>query len=144
MGSVRKKLGELLHKDLSDYEVHDEVQLFIDKTNDEYMKADIVLVKWDAKRENIVDFIVVENKISPKSPYSDNQKQFFYNVLKMIKEDEIATIDIRSNMLQNSKDEFIKTIKFERIDLIKITGEGSESIENLEKIEVERILHIDL
>ena len=144
MGSVRKKLGELLHKDLSDYEVYDEVQLFIDGTNGEYMKADVVLVKWDAKRENVIDFIVVENKISPKSPYSDNQKQFFYNVLKMIKEDEIATIDIRSNMIKKSRKEIIKEIKLERIDLVKITGEGSESIENLEKIAVERILHIDL
>ena len=144
MGSVRKKLGELLHKDLSDYEVYDEVQLFIDKTNDEYMKADIVLVKWDAKRENIVDFIVVENKISPKSPYSDNQKQFFDDVLKKIKGNKKVTIDVRSNKIKNINDNIIKKVDRVQIDLVKITGGGSESIEDLEKIAVERILHVDL
>jgi len=141
---IRKKLEALLGKDLSDYEVYDEVQLFIDKTNDEYMKADIVLVKWDANEENIIDFIVVENKISPKSPYSDNQKQFFDDVLKKIKGNKKVTIDVRSNKIKNINDNIIKKVDRVQIDLVKITGGGSESIEDLEKIAVERILHVDL
>ena len=54
------------------------------------------------------------------------------------------TIDVRSNKIKNINDNIIKKVDRVQIDLVKITGGGSESIEDLEKIAVERILHVDL
>lgn len=73
---IRKKLEALLGKDLSDYEVYDEVQLLFNEENGHYMVADALLIKRD-KNKNIVDFILIENKMSSKAPFTERQIEAF-------------------------------------------------------------------
>ncbi|NBB31991.1 hypothetical protein, partial [Cellulophaga sp. BC115SP] len=61
--------------DQSQYKVFNEVQLWVDKTKDQYMIADILLVKFNDDGTRILDVIICESKLSAGTDYTKRQKQ---------------------------------------------------------------------
>ena len=58
----------------SEYTVFNEVQLWVDKAKDQYMIADILLVKFNTLGQ-IDDVIICESKLSAGTDYTKRQKQ---------------------------------------------------------------------
>lgn len=129
--TIRKKLEELLGKDLSDYEVYDEVQLFINESNKEYMVADVLLIKRD-KNKNIVDFILIENKMSSKAPFTERQIEAFNAVHNAEKTPTKFRVKSRD---KESKEKTVlhqfTELTVEKENLVRISGSCETTIDNV-------------
>lgn len=68
-------LSTHLGKDLDDYIMETELQLYINQKD--YMVADIVLFKEDKLTGDVLDVLLIENKLSPKSKLTPRQKELF-------------------------------------------------------------------
>lgn len=117
------QLEAFLGKDLKGYKIATEVELFFDKANEKYMRADIVLVKIEERRK-FVDFIIIENKLRPTSPLTKNQAQTFQRIMRG-EAIEIRGAEKRTRL--NLSDPFL--VKKENI--IKISGNGSVSTDDV-------------
>ena len=133
--TIRKKLEELLGKDLSDYEVYDEVQLFINESNKEYMVADALLIKKDG--DKIVDVILIENKMSPNAPFTERQIEAFNAVHNAQKAPTKFRVKSRD---KESKEKTVlrqfTELTVEKENLVRISGSGETTIDN---VTIERI-----
>ena len=117
------QLEAFLGKDLKDYQILREVELFFDKANEKYMRADIVLVKIEGKQK-LIDFIIIENKLRPTSPLTKNQVRTFQRIMRG------EDIEIRG---ANKRVELglAKPFWVKKENIIKISGNGVISTDDV-------------
>lgn len=125
-GQIAKQQGV----NINDYHIFTEVQL---TTTNGYMKADALLVKYNSNDE-IIDVILIENKLSKGTDYTIRQKEAF----KILKADGKIKVNYPADAKYNSnyKLEKGKEINIAQSKAIKIHDEGSASgqkfIENID------------
>ena len=117
------RLEAFLGKDLKDYQILREVELFFDKANEKYMRADIVLVKIE-ERQKFVDFIIIENKLRPTSPLTKNQVQTFQRIMRG------EAIEIRGAVNRAELD-LSDPFLVKKENIIKISGNGAVSTDDV-------------
>ena len=130
MGSVRKRLGELLHKDLSDYEVYKEVQLLFNEENGHYMVADALLIKKDG--DKIVDVILIENKMSPNAPFTKRQIEAFnavHNAQKTPARFYVKSREKTDRLGHTLPQDAVLAI--DKKNLVRLSGSGETTIDNV-------------
>ena len=108
---LKKVLGK---SDLDGYELETEVQLFIE--GDRYMVADILLFKRDTDK-NIMDVILIENKLSSSTRFTPNQAEMFAKVRKAKR----LEVEVRSLNKATKRGE---VIPLSSSQLIEIRGDG--------------------
>jgi hypothetical protein len=74
--SLNSSLAQSLGITMSDYYLFREVYLYVNKAEDQYTKADILLVKYNAL-DQIDNVILLETKISGSTEYTPRQKQSY-------------------------------------------------------------------
>ena len=110
-----QELKKVLAKsDLDGYELETEVQLFIE--GDRYMVADILLFKRDTDK-NIMDVILIENKLSSSTRFTPNQAEMFAKVRKAKR----LEVEVRSLNKATKRGE---VIPLSSSQLIEIRGDG--------------------
>ena len=78
-GNLLEKLADVVKipvKDLKQYQVFTEVPLIVNAEGG-YMKADIVLLKLSESGDDILDVIIIENKLSEGTAFTARQKEGF-------------------------------------------------------------------
>lgn len=73
-----RDLSKFLRKNLDDYTMETEVQLYIE--GDKYMVADILLFRRSQTTNKVSDVILIENKLSSTTRFTSNQSEMFRNV----------------------------------------------------------------
>ena len=123
-----QRLKEALGKsDLDGYELETEVQLFIE--GDRYMVADILLFKRNAV-QNVVDVILIENKLSSSTRFTSKQAEMFARV----REAKRLEVKVRSLNKATKRGE---VIPLSSSQLIEIRGDGKTT--GISNITISRI-----
>lgn len=115
-------LSTHLGKDLDDYIMETEVQLYINQKD--YMVADAVLIKRDLKGD-ILDVILIENKLSLKTRFTQNQDL----MIKLIKLKGSLGVRVRSLERSIAKDELLPLSSG---NLVQIRGNGTTDISTVQ------------
>ena len=121
---LKKALGK---SDLDGYELETEVQLFID--GDRHMVADILLFKRN-ERGDIIDVILIENKLSSSTRFTSKQAEMFARV----REAKRLEVKVRSLNKATKREE---VIPLSSSQLIEIRGDGKTT--GISNITINRI-----
>ena len=121
---LKKALGK---SDLDGYELEAEVQLFIE--GDRYMVADILLFKRNG-RGDIIDVILIENKLSSSTRFTSKQAEMFARV----REAKRLEVKVRSLNKATKRGE---VIPLSSSQLIEIRGDGKTT--GISNITINRI-----
>lgn len=127
---IRKKLEALLGKDLSDYEIYDEVQLLFNEENGHYMVADALLIKKDG--DKIVDVILIENKMSPNAPFTERQIEAFnavHNAQKTPARFYVKSREKTDRLGHTLPQDAVLAI--DKKNLVRLLGSGETTIDNV-------------
>ena len=123
-----QRLKEALGKsDLDGYELEAEVQLFIE--GDRYMVADILLFKRN-ERGDIIDVILIENKLSSSTRFTSKQAEMFARVR------EAKRLEVKARSL-NKATKRGEVIPLSSSQLIEIRGDGKTT--GISNITINRI-----
>ena len=123
-----QRLKEALGKsDLDGYKLETEVQLFID--GDRHMVADILLFKRNG-RGDIIDVILIENKLSSSTRFTSKQAEMFARV----REAKRLEVKVRSLNKATKRGE---VIPLSSSQLIEIRGDGKTT--GISNITINRI-----
>ncbi len=91
--SPNSSLAQSLGITMSEYYLFREVYLYVDKAKDQYTKADILLVKYNAL-DQIDNVILLETKISGSTEYTSRQKQSYRIIENGV--GKIGTFELKS------------------------------------------------
>ena len=111
-------LSKFLGKNLDDYIVEKELQLYINQK--EFMVADIVLIKRDL-RGDVSDVILIENKLSLKTGFTERQNM----MIKLVKQKGSFNVRVRSLYRSVGND---KLLPLSSRNLVQIRGNGTTDI----------------
>ncbi|WP_289658118.1 fibronectin type III domain-containing protein [Flavobacterium panacagri] len=128
--SLKSTLGI---SDLESYTILKEVAL---TTSGGFMKADILFVKKNLITQLIEDIVIVENKLSKTTDYTDRQKEGFGAILNGTK-----TMNVKFSVFYNGT-EYIAAntlIPVSKNKIIKIYDHGTTSVSNTEIISIASI-----
>ncbi|MBC6111319.1 hypothetical protein ACFOG5_08925 [Pedobacter fastidiosus] len=126
--------------ELSRYKVFEEVAFEVPvtaKTPGGFMKADVVLVKYDASGRFIEDVIVIENKLSATTAFTDAQKLKFTEVKNASDGSKVEfKLKFDNDKLKLDKGTSLNAHKDK---VLKINDGGTSSVENITANDVRKI-----
>lgn len=110
--------------------------MLFNEENGHYMVADALLIKKD-KNKNIVDVILIENKMSSKAPFTERQIEAFNAVHNAQKTPTKFRVKSRD---KESKEKTVlrqfTELTVEKENLVRISGSAETTIDN---VTIERI-----
>ena len=123
-------------KNLSEYQIITELPL---ETSNGFMKADIVFIKINKTTDKIEDVIIIENKLSKRTAFTERQKEGFGAILNGQKQITIkygvkkGKTDINNYLNASDK------ISISKDRIFKISDGGSD---NISKVTIEKITSV--
>ena len=118
-------------QDLQKYDILTEVPL---ETTNGFMKADIVLILKGGPKNSIQDVIIIENKLSKSTAFTERQKEGFGAILKGQEQMNIKYTPRDTDLLNG-----IKSLKISKNKIFKISDGGTDDIT---KVSIEKITKI--
>ena len=118
-------------QDLKKYDILTEVPL---ETTNGFMKADIVLILKGGPKNSIQDVIIIENKLSKSTAFTERQKEGFGAILKGQEQMNIKYTPRDTDLLNG-----IKSLKISKNKIFKISDGGTDDIT---KVSIEKITKI--
>ena len=133
-GDILEKLG--ISRDLaSEYKVFTEVQFWTNSSKGEFMIADIVLVKYEGTR--VADVILVENKLSQATDYTQRQEAG-WNLINKEGKLEVKARKESEIVSDQKRLEEGSLITFDSDKLLKVHDDGKpDGLFHFEKINTE-------
>ena len=129
--NLLKKFEKITGKNLSEYQIITELPL---ETTNGFMKADIVFIKINKTTDKIEDVIIIENKLSKSTAFTERQKEGFGAILKGQEQMNIKYTPRDTDLLNG-----IKSLKISKNKIFKISDEGTDDIT---KVSIEKITKI--
>ena len=118
-------------KNLSEYQIITELPL---ETSNGFMKADIAFIKINKTTDKIEDVIIIENKLSKSTAFTERQKEGFGAILKGQEQMNIKYTPRDTDLLNG-----IKYLKISKNKIFKISDGGTDDIT---KVSIEKITKI--
>ena len=118
-------------QDLQKYDILTEVPL---ETTNGFMKADIAFIKINKTTDKIEDVIIIENKLSKSTAFTERQKEGFGAILKGQEQMNIKYTPRDTDLLNG-----IKSLKISKNKIFKISDGGTDDIT---KVSIEKITKI--
>ena len=141
VNALRQKQGKLFDdlakttgipvQDLQKYDILTEVPL---ETTNGFMKADIAFIKINKTTDKIEDVIIIENKLSKSTAFTERQKEGFGAILKGQEQMNIKYTPRDTDLLNG-----IKSLKISKNKIFKISDGGTDDIT---KVSIEKITKI--
>ena len=141
VNALRQKQGKLFDdlakttgipvQDLQKYDILTEVPL---ETTNGFMKADIAFIKINKTTDKIEDVIIIENKLSKSTAFTERQKEGFGAILKGQEQMNIKYTPRDTDLLNG-----IKSLKLSKNKIFKISDGGTDDIT---KVSIEKITKI--
>ncbi len=120
---IAKLTNSIGIKRLEDYQVLTEIPLI---TKNGFMKADIVLIKRSKSTNEIIDVIIIENKLSQKTGFTIRQKEGFGAIINGQTEMKLKYTKLEFDLNEND------ILKVSNQKIFKIADHGSANdIDNL-------------
>ncbi|WP_235297999.1 hypothetical protein [Portibacter marinus] len=144
-GSIIKKLLQTkLDIDLDGYTLLREVPFIVPITSSTpggFMKADIILIKYDDLTNEIDDIIIIENKLRGTTDFTPAQTLIFNKVKS---DSGLATIDFvvkfnrpQYNLIAN------QILQVARDKIVRISDSGTSEIKNINLVDIQLVKDLD-
>ena len=141
VSALKQKQGKLFDElakttgipvqDLKKYDILTEVPL---ETTNGFMKADIVFARINKTTDKIEDVIIIENKLSKSTAFTERQKEGFGAILKGQEQ-----MNIKYNLLDQGLLKTEGPLKISKDNIYRIYDHGKDNINN---VNIEKITKI--